>query len=474
MHIRYSLFLLALFASLALQPIAAQPSGRFPVELAGSLSSHLDKLQKDHKVVGVAASIISARHGVWVDAAGHANPSTRDTIRPELLFSIGSVTKTVTSAIVLQLVEEGAISLEDSIGRWVSGYQNVNGAMTVRQLLGHTGGVHNYSNNNSFWQYIGANVHRVMPPDEVFQFVNAPDFAPGLGWKYSNTGYLLLGKLIERVTGRSYEEELERRLVTPLGLTSMAMRNGRDSLRGEVVQSWGTSGSSLTNLNHPPLLAHFTSSWTSGGIFSTIEDLARWGDLLDRGRVLSPAMMTELTTVSSQSQVGPDAGYGLGVERRRLINRDGMGHGGAMPGFVTYLWHIPADSVTVAVFINQNSQAAPPIAIQLLSEYFMRAAQISSAPSTLATSSTLAPRPNPFTDITSIELSAARSGTGSIRVYSLLGTPVRTLVDGAITEGAHTLIWDGRDDAGNELPSSTYLVRMLTGEESVTRRVVKQ
>ena len=476
MHIRYCFSLAALIATLALQPLAAQSVDRFPRDIASSLSSYLDKLQKDHKVVGVAAAIVSARHGVWVDAAGHANPSTGDTIRHEMLFSIGSVTKTFTSAIVLQLAQEGAISLEDTIGRWVEGYQNVNGAMTVRQLLGHTGGVHNYSNNSEFWKYISANLYRVMPPDEVFQFVNAADFAPGLGWKYSNTGYLLLGKLIERVTGRSYEEELERRLLAPLGLKTIAMRNG-DSLPGEVVTSWGSAGGggTLENLNHPPLLAHFSSSWTSGGLFSTVEELARWGDMLYRGRVLSPAMMTELTTVRSLPEFGPEGGYGLGVERRRLFDRVGLGHGGGMPGFVTHLWHVPSDSVTVAVFINQNSPAAPAIALQLLNEYFVRAAQIASVPATKhATTSMLAPRPNPFTDVTNIELSAARPGTGNVRIYSLLGSRVRTLVDGAINEGAHMLMWDGRDEAGDELPAGTYLVRMQTGEETLTRRVVKR
>jgi D-alanyl-D-alanine carboxypeptidase len=391
-------------------------------------------------------------------------------------LNIGSITKTFTSAIVLQLVQEGAITLEDSIGRWVGPYANVDGAITVRQLLGHTGGVANYSEHPQFWPFMSRNLYRMMEPEEVFQFVGPPDFAPGTSWTYSNTGYLLLGMLVERVTGRSYEEELARRIVGPFGLSSIAMGN-TDSLPGTVVTSWGDidGDGDLDRLDQPPLRAHFSSTWTSGGLFSRIEDLGRWGDMLYRGRVLSPAMMTELTTFRNVSGLGPNGGYGLGVMRANPDGRPGMGHGGSMPGFHSHLWHVPGDSVTVAIIVNQDSPAAMAIALQLLNEYRLREAQISSASATtLATTSTLAPRPNPFTDITHIELSAARSGTGTVRIYSLLGTPVRTLVDGTITDGTHALMWDGDDDAGAELPSGTYLVRMQTGEETVTGRVAKR
>ena len=249
-----------------------------------------------------------------------------------------------------------------------------------------------------------------------------------------------------------------------------------DSLPGTVVTSWADLGNDgdLDRLDQPPLRAHFSSTWTSGGLFSTIEDLARWGDLLYRGRVLSPSMMTEMMKFRNVSGFGPNSGYGLGVVRSTPVNRLGWGHGGSMPGFHSYLWHVPGDSVTIALIVNQDSPAAMAIALQLLNEYFLRAPQASSAPSTKpATASMLAPRPNPFSDITSIDLSAARSGTGSVRIYSLLGTPVRTLVDGAITEGSHTVMWDGRDDSGDRLPSGTYVVRMQAGDETVTRWVVK-
>jgi D-alanyl-D-alanine carboxypeptidase len=475
MRIRYSLSLVALLGTLALQPLAAQPTGVFPSVIASGLSIRLAELQQEFGVVGVAASIVSSRHGSWVGAAGHADPATGDTIGHEMLFGIGSVTKTFTSALVLQLVQEGAIALNDTIGRWISGYANVNGAMTVRQLLGHTGGVYNYTRSQEFWQYTFEDLDRMIVPEKTLEFVGPADFSPGFGYSYSNTGYLLLGMLVERVTGRRLEEELARRFFTPLGLATIAMGSA-DSLPGEVVSSWQDldGDGNREDLDALPRRAIFSGAWAAGGLFSSMEDLARWGHELYRGKVLSQEMMKELLTFRSVPQLGTDGGYGLGVMRGRPYSRLGWGHSGGITGFNTYLWHVPGDSVTIAVSINQGSTAATQIALRLLNEYFDLSPQVSSAPATPAAASTLVPRPNSFTDVTSIALSAARSANGSVRVYSLLGTPVRTLVDGVIDEGAHTLTWDGRDAAGDELASGTYLVRMQIGGEMVTRRVVKQ
>ena len=471
MHIRYNLSLIVLLALGALVPLAAQPSGEFPIALSNALAERLDELQKQHGIRGVVASIVSPRHGVWVGSAGHADPATGDTIAHDRLFGIGSVTKTFTSTLVLQLVQEGSIRLEDTIGTWLRDYKNVNGAITVRQLLQHTGGLFNYTNSQAFWAYTFDNLARVLTPDEILQFVGPSQFAPGSAWQYSNTGYVLLGMIIERVTGKSLEEELERRFLSPLALSSIAMGSA-DSLPGEVVAHWDdfTGDNVPEDLRGYPRQAIYSGAWAAGGLFSTVRDLALWGDRLYTGTLLSQEMMQEKVKFRNLPSGG---GYGLGVMRGNFGGRTAWGHNGGIPGFSTALWHIPQDDITIAVIVNHGSNAPLNILVELLNEYSSQSAAAEPSRASGPRVAMHEARPNPFTNETTIPVETVGSNEATVTVHNLLGGTVRTLSDGAIA-GTRSLVWDGLDDAGNRLPSGVYFVRMQSGGETTTRRVIKR
>jgi D-alanyl-D-alanine carboxypeptidase len=475
MGIRYRLFLIALLAILAFEHAAAQPGGAFPSDLSAKLSAKLDSLEARLNIAGVAVSIVSPRHGVWVGTAGQANPATGDTIAHDRLFGIGTVTMTFTSAIVLQLVQEGALKLTDTIGRWISGYANVNGRITVRQLLGHTSGVASYTNNPAYAEYVSADPSRMITPDQILQFVGPADFPPGTNFKQSNTGYVLLGMIIERVTGARLADELERRIAVPLALGSVSM-GSEDTLPGAIVTHWSdvNSDTVLDDLTMHPRRADYSGAWAASGILSTVSDLALWGNRLYSGTLLSSTMMKELTAFRT---INGSYGYGLGVTRSTYAGKVGWGHTGGIRGFTTILFHVPTDSVTIAVTINQSSHTIIEIMTTMLEEFYNRTSAVEPDPRGFAPGARVsmhAAQPNPFTDVTTIPVETSVGATTVVTVHSLLGTPVRTLVDGAMPAGARSLVWDGLDDAGNRLPSGVYVVRMQSGRETTSRRVIKQ
>jgi D-alanyl-D-alanine carboxypeptidase len=442
-----------------------------PAQLAARLDSTLDAVLARTGVMGATAAIISPRYGTWTGVAGMSSAADGEAVSPDMLFGIGSITKTFTTATILQLASEGQFALDDTIGRWISGLPNISGRITVRQLLAHTSGLYNYTDSPDFWQFTTSDLDRFITPEDALQFVGPPSFTPGFGWSYTNTGFALLGVIIERVTGRPYEEEIARRLTGPLGLGSITM-GYNDSLPGTLAGNWANldGAGDLDDWRGLPRRAIYSGAWAAGGLVSNARDLASWGNALYGGDILTPEMMTQMTTFRSIAGLGPSGGYGLGISRKKVAGRIAIGHGGDIPAFSSILWFFPGDSITVAVIVNQNHDAPEIIAEALAAAMF----QSASAPNELSAMVATAATPNPFTGSTRLAFTAERRGHASVRVYNMIGTPVRTLVDGTIESGAHTIAWDGRDDAGAELPSGAYVMRVEGSDASSARIVVKQ
>jgi len=464
------LALLAMIATATLAPrdASAQPT-TFPAALAARLDSVLAAVRVATNTTGVAAAIISPRHGTWLGASGVADIGTGELVTSDMLFGIGSVTKTFTSALALRLVEEGRISLEDTVGRWIAGVRNVNGAVTVRQLLAHTSGLYNYTNSQEFWAAVNADMDHFMTPEEILTFVGPRSFSPGFGWEYSNTNYVLLGMIIERVTGMSFEDAIADRLLEPLALRTIAMGT-LDTLPGPVSGNHiDTDGDGdLDNLGALPRRAIYSGAWAAGGLYSSVGDVARWGHELYRGRVLSPEMMTELTTFRAVSGLGPNGGYGLGIIRVRIDGRNAVGHTGGIPGFSTALWHYPADSVTIAVVINEDSQVTTSTAAWLIRAL----AQGAAAPLDRDDAQRVQAWPNPFTDHVTIGFAATALGTATVRVFDAMGRRVRTLLEGTVDMGEQRIVWDGADDAGVRVAVGAYVVRVEQDASSASEIVV--
>ncbi|HLT46428.1 MAG TPA: serine hydrolase domain-containing protein [Rubricoccaceae bacterium] len=293
-------------------------------------------------------AVVYARGYGFADLAHHA-PATDSTA-----FLVASVTKTFTAVAVLMLVEEGRVDLDAPIGRYVSDLPEAWQPATVRQLLQHTSGI------SSLTAHDRPPCPSVCAPDRVRTTREALaevaclplDFAPGTGWSYSDSGYLLLGLLVEGAAGQSYEGFLRERVFGPLGMTSTRMLDA-EAVVQRLARGYAWDGAAFRNA---PELGYGVE-FSTGGIVSTVRDLARWAAALGSDALLQPATWAEAWT---PVPVG-DAVYGMGFSLRPLGDRRHVGHTGGGSGAATALAHFPDDGLSVIVLTNG---AQPPFTIR--------------------------------------------------------------------------------------------------------------
>ncbi|MGP3961451.1 serine hydrolase domain-containing protein [Nonomuraea sp. 3N208] len=299
---------------------------------------------------GILADVRDTR-GAWFGTAGVADTETGRKRRQQDRFRVGSITKAFTSTVVLKLAAGGRLSLDDTVEKWLPGVVRGNGhdgsKITIRQLLNQTSGVFNYSmDKNLVAQYVGPAFleHRfdAVRPEELVKvaMANPPAFAPGTAWGYSNTNFVLAGMIIEKVTGRSYAEEVARRITRPLGMTATYVPGNEAKLRGPHARHYSkllltepdAKVYDVTDLNA-------SGAWAAGGIVSTAGDLHKFYRALLGGRLLPPAQQKEMFTgVSTEGgQWIPNTTYGLGVFWQQLsCGVTAWGGGGMIHGSWTY------------------------------------------------------------------------------------------------------------------------------------------
>ena len=283
---------------------AVSPSGKFIIKpdnsgrlnfdstLAQNFKHAIDSIGNKYSVRGMSAAVLIPGQGIWLGTYGYST-TPPDSIRSETLFNIGSQTKTFTSALVLKLVEEGRLSLDDSIGRWLSPLANISPQITVRQLLNHTSGLYDYVNDSQSWySAMIAEPNRNWSQEELLAtFLGAPHSPPGGPFYYSNTNYTVAGMIIRNITGTNISTQLHQRIFAPHVLTSIFLCP-EDTVHGVIAHPW-SNGSDFSFFYGP---AVHTSMWTWGAIYSTAEDMARWVNALYGGQVLTPASLVQMQT----------------------------------------------------------------------------------------------------------------------------------------------------------------------------------
>jgi len=285
-------------------------------------------------------------------------------------FRIGSVTKTFTGVLVLQLADKGLLSIDDPVSRFVEGIPNGD-SITVRMLLNHTSGIFNYGADEKLNEAIAADPHKVWAPEELVGvgIANPPYFAPGEGCMYSNTNYILLGMIVEKATGRSFEEELAKRITGPLGLASTYMAE-TPYLTGSYVHGYQYDKDSGENFDLTDYLDP-SITWAAGGMVSTLQDLRTWGQVLGEGRLLEPATfraslegMNELPIMTDY--FGWDLLYGLGI----MDDGGWLGHAGMLTGYSSAVFYLPEKGTTVVTPMNVSDLEEPAFPL------FMQVAKI--------------------------------------------------------------------------------------------------
>ncbi|GHH46867.1 serine hydrolase domain-containing protein [Lentzea cavernae] len=249
-------------------------------------------------------------------------------------FRAGSITKSFTSTVVLQLAGEGRISLDAPVDRYLPGL--IDGRVTVRHLLQMTGGLYNYTDALAFDPQGFEEIrYRSWSPRELVAISTGRplDFEPGTRWNYSNTNYVVLGLLIEKTTGRPYEEAVERRILKPLRLNDTTFPGDDVEIRGPHAHSYGVvNGQPIDTTRWNPSVF-----WAAGDVITTTRDLDTFYAALLTGRLLQPAQQTELTKTTA---VSTDYGLGVFVEKAPCGTTI-IGHPGGVPGFSSYAYSTP-------------------------------------------------------------------------------------------------------------------------------------
>ena len=344
------LFLPVLVAAQSLPPKAAV------LHVADSLAA---AFLADHQSPSVAVALVRGRDTLVFSAWGKADLENDIAASPRSVYRVGSVTKQFTSAAVMQLVEQGKVKLEDSIAAFLPALPAAWRGVTVRQLLNHTSGIPSYTDIGPSW------VRRwgeQMRPDTILALVaNTPmGFAPGTSWHYNNTGYVLLGMLIEKVANHSWGVDLQERFFKPLGLADT-----RNCLNVPLVprraQGYQPAGNGWTNA---PYLA-MSQPYAAGALCSTIGDLVTWNRALHTGKVVSAASYAMMTTPEGAAAKAA-LKYGFGLGRDTLAGRPVITHGGGINGFITANVWLPDGELSVTVLTNSGAARADRLMAQLV------------------------------------------------------------------------------------------------------------
>ena len=341
------------------QSTAAAPSQ------AARLQAALDEWRASVQAPGASLGVVTKDGQVYGLASGLADRTAGRALTPDDLLMAGSTGKTFFAAVALQLIEAGRLDLDAPISKylgtkpWFSRLPNAKD-ITVRMLMTHTSGLVRYEMNPKFTADLRANPDKTWTPEEELSYLfdATPPFAAGQGWDYSDTNYIVLGMIMEGITGTKLYDEVQRRFLGPLKLARVAPTTSRRipglapgyagprdplGLPDEVV----TNGVFVINPQF---------EWTGGGYATSARDLARWGHELYAGKAISGKMRDLMISSAVPARLGPETRYGLGVIVRPTTPAGpAWGHSGFFPGYQTELIHFTDSGLTMAVQVNSSA-----------------------------------------------------------------------------------------------------------------------
>lgn len=297
------------------------------------------------------AAVLVAHEGrvLMRKAYGSANVELGVPLRPEHVFRLGSITKQFTAVATLMLVEEGKVSLDDEITRFLPDYPVQGRRITVEHLLTHTSGIQSYTSVPGF----GAGIRRDLTVDSLIAFfAHGPmEFTPGERWNYNNSGYALLGAIIEKVSGMTYADFIRTRIFEPLGMRSSAYEMENVLIPGRVDGYERTGEGQVRRADWMSM----SQPYAAGSLISTVDDLLVWNRAVAEGRLLRPETWRRAFTAYTMSS-GLSSGYGYGWFVGNVDGRPSVEHGGDINGFSTNGLWIPSQRLHVIVLANHERE----------------------------------------------------------------------------------------------------------------------
>ncbi|MFF1408743.1 serine hydrolase domain-containing protein [Streptomyces sp. NPDC058289] len=330
---------------------SAAVSDEFP-QLTPAVARQLDdairKVMDEAKVPGVQVALSAPGKGAYVRAFGVADKATGAPMTDGLNMRIGSETKTFTVTAMLKLVDEGKIGLDDPIGKYIEGVPNGD-RITLRELAGMRSGLFNYSADEDFFKALTSDPQRPFTPQELlaYSFKHPVLFEPNAKFYYCNTNLILIGLVVEKISGQTLADYITEKVIEPAGLTNTLFPTGAEfptpHAQGYTDQT--ASGKTEDAADWNP-----SWGWAAGAMISDLPDLRRWAEVLATGELLTPATQAERLDVVPAL---PGTGYGLGI-----FNVQGwIGHNGSIPGYQTLAVYDAQSKATLVVLLNTDISA---------------------------------------------------------------------------------------------------------------------
>lgn len=326
------------------------PTKPFDAALANALQTEIAEIIANSELKGISAAVMLSDGSLWKGTAGVSHEG--QPVTPDMLFGIGSITKTYTATTTLSMYEDGLLDLEDPISDYLPDFENIEPDVTIRQLLNHTSGIYDYTLHPDYEEALFEDLARIWKPAETLsQFLQSPVFSPGERHEYSNSNYLLLGMIVENIGGNLLSEEYEQRIFAPAHLDSTFL-DIEQSHYGLYAHPWYDldGNGTLEDLDEleVPREAAWSSSWADGAIVATAADVVRFSHALLREQsILSAATLEEMTDFSATS-----GEYGLGIYPTSTNCSPWIGHNGEL--IYSSEWaYIESEGISIAILYNQ-------------------------------------------------------------------------------------------------------------------------
>lgn len=357
----------SLTTAIAVLAITAQTHGQ--TADSARLQDTLDSLQSAGLFIGATAGIALPDGRVLALATGQSDTALDVPMRPDHRMLAGSVGKMFFAALALQLVDEGRLELDAPIARWLGDepwFDSLPNArtVTIRNLMQHTSGLVRYEFNPRFIEDLQADPYRAYAPVEELRYLFGadPPFAAGEGWDYSDTNYIVLAMILERILGGPAYDAIRERIIGPLDLAGTIPSNTPD-LAG-LSQGYAGPRNPFGGFDAVVVDGRFVLNpqfeWAGGGFVSTAADLARLARAWYEGTLFDTALVRQAVDGVDAPMLGPNVRYGLGVIVRETPQGTAWGHSGYFPGYLTEVRYYPAHRVAIAVQLNQNAPRRGP------------------------------------------------------------------------------------------------------------------
>jgi D-alanyl-D-alanine carboxypeptidase len=316
--------------------------------LHAEFQTAIDEAVAEEDSRGGVLAVLTPDCGLWAGASGESAPG--EPLSSEHLLRIGSITKTFVATSIVSAATEGLLDLDATVDTWVPTTPSGN-VITVRHLLTHTSGLFNYTEDTMFMNAAFDDPSVAHAPEELLAvaFQHPSLFQPGEQWSYSNTNYIMLGVILESVTGSEIATEIRERALTPTSLAHTFF-DGEETIVGELAQGYSSLGASVTYAFHPSV------PWAAGAMVATAGDLATWADRLYTGAVLGEQATDEMLTGVETGTSGVRYGLGVLLLDASQAGVDLVGHDGSINGYHSMMFYFPTQHCSAVSIVNQDDR----------------------------------------------------------------------------------------------------------------------